>query len=108
LRPTGPTPVVRSDNGLIYQSRRFRSACRDYRLRQEFITPYTPEQNGIVERFFRSLKEECVWQHLFRDFGEARREITAWFRWYNTQRPHQALGYRSPTEWRAQQHTQVA
>ena len=65
LRPPGPTPVVRSDNGLIFQSRRFRAACRDYRLRQEFITPYTPEQNGLIERFFRSLKEECVWQHNF-------------------------------------------
>jgi putative transposase len=108
LRPTGPTPVVRSDNGLIYQSRRFRAACRDYRLRQEFITPYTPEQNGIVERFCRSLKEESVWQHVFRDFAEARREITAWIRWYNIERPHQALGYRSPTEWRAEQCTQVA
>ena len=68
---------------MIYQSRRFRPACRDYRLRQELITPYTPEQNGIVERFFRSLKEECVWQHVFPDFTEARREITAWIRWYN-------------------------
>ena len=28
LRPTGETPVVRSDNGLIFQSRRFRAACR--------------------------------------------------------------------------------
>jgi putative transposase len=46
LRPQGRTPVIRSDNGLIFQSRRFRAACRDYRLRQEFITPYTPEQNG--------------------------------------------------------------
>jgi putative transposase len=108
LRPTGPTPVVRSDNGLIYQSRRFRAAYRDYRLPQEFITPYTPEQNGIVERFFRSLKEECVWQHVFRDFAEARREITTWIHWYNTERPHQALGYRSPVEWRAQQLTLVA
>ena len=45
LRPDSMTPVVRSDNGLIFQSRRFR-AYRDYRLRQEFITPYTPEQNG--------------------------------------------------------------
>ena len=52
LRPTGMRPVIRSDNGLIYQSRRFRAACRDYRLHQEFITPYTPEQNGIIERFF--------------------------------------------------------
>lgn len=108
LRPTGPTPVVRSDNGLIYQSRRFRPACRDYRLGQEFITPYTPEQNGIVERFFRSLKEECAWQHVFRNFAEARHEITAWIRGYNIERPHQALGYRSPTEWRAQQCTQGA
>jgi putative transposase len=48
LRPEGSTPVIRSDNGLIFQSRRFRAACRDYRLRQEFITPYTPEQNGLV------------------------------------------------------------
>ena len=65
--------MVRSDNGLIFQSRRFRAACRDYRLRQEFITPYTPEQNGIVERFFRSLKEECVWQHNFGDFARSPR-----------------------------------
>jgi putative transposase len=60
LRPVG-APVLRSENGLIFQSRRFRQACRDYRLQQEFITPYTPEQNGMIERFFRSLKEVCVW-----------------------------------------------
>jgi hypothetical protein len=34
---------------------------------------YTPEQNDIVERFFRSLKGECVWQHNFHSFTEARR-----------------------------------
>lgn len=60
LRPVQQTPVIRSDNGLIFQSRRFREACRFYRLKQEYITPYTPEQNGMIERFFRSLKEECV------------------------------------------------
>ena len=108
LRPMGPTPVVRSDNGLIYQSRRFRAACRDYRLAQEFITPYTPEQNGIIERFFRSAKEECVWQHNFLSFEHARRELSAWIRWYNEARPHQALGYRSPREFRAHEATQVA
>jgi putative transposase len=94
LRPAGATPVVRSDNGLIYQSRRFRAACRDYRLTQEFITPYTLEQNGIIERFFRSLKEECVRQHNFTSFDHARRELTAWIRWYNKERPirHWAIG----------------
>jgi len=53
----------------------------DYRLTQEFITPYTPEQNGIIERFFRSLKEERVWQHNFTSLDHARRELTAWMRW---------------------------
>jgi Integrase core domain len=38
----------------------------------------TAEANGIVERFFRSLKEECVWQHNFNDFAEARAAITKW------------------------------
>ncbi|OQW35056.1 MAG: hypothetical protein A4E19_01660 [Nitrospira sp. SG-bin1] len=33
LRPV-EAPVLRSDNGLIFQSRRFRQACRDYRLQQ--------------------------------------------------------------------------
>jgi putative transposase len=108
LRPKGDTPVVRSDNGLIFQSRRFRAACRQYNLTQEFITPYTPEQNGIIERFFRSLKEECVWQHNFNSFAEAKRVITEWIDWYNTERPHQALGYRSPKEFRDQQSCQVA
>lgn len=108
LRPSGPTPTVRSDNGLIYQSRRFRGACRDYRLRQEFITPYTPEQNGLIERFFRSLKEECVWQHNFPDFTAARRAIGTWIRWYNEGRPHQALGYQSPQQFRAHEAGAVA
>lgn len=74
-RPDGETPVVRSDNGLVLQSRRFREGCRDYRLKQEFIRPYAPEQNGMIERFFRSLKEECVWIRLFQNFAEAERAI---------------------------------
>ena len=108
LRPGGTPPVLRSDNGLIFQSRRFRQACRDYRLQQEFITPYTPEQNGLIERFFRSLKEECVWQQHFESFEEARQHITQWVRWYNEERPHQALRYRSPRQFRQEQHAQVA
>jgi putative transposase len=108
LRPQGQTPVVRSDNGLVFQSRRFRAACRDYRLRQEFIRPYTPEQNGMIERFFRSLKEECVWIRSFRSFREAQRAIDRWIGWYNEGRPHQALGYLSPKQYRAQQLNLVA
>ena len=108
VRPTGDTPMIRSDNGLVFTSRRFREACQFYRLSQEFITPYTPEQNGLIERFFRSLKEECVWQHNFSDFEEARRAIREWISWYNEGRPHQALGYLAPARYRQQQVLSVA
>lgn len=103
LRPTGETPVLRSDNGLVFLSRRFREACTFYRLTQEYITPYTPEQNGLIERFFRSFKEECVWQQNFSSFAEACRAVRAWLEWYNSERPHQALGYLSPHEYRAKE-----
>lgn len=108
LRPKHVMPQLRSDNGLVFQSRRFRSTCRDYKGSQEFITPYTPEQNGMIERFFRSLKEECVCQHSFADFKAANRIINRWLAWYNHERPHQSLGYKSPTEFRAQKLQPVA
>lgn len=78
------------------------------RLRQEFIRPYTHEQNGIVERFLRSPKEECAWYHNFGNFAEARMAITQWIHWYNAERPHQALGYRRPRRFRALQPKLVA
>jgi putative transposase len=84
---------VRRDNGLVFQSRRFCRACKGYLLRQEFITPYTPEPNGVIERFFRSLKEECAWQHSFASYREVRRTIAQWIEWYNAERPirHSAI-----------------
>jgi putative transposase len=107
LRPRGQVPVVRSDNGLVFTSRRFRAALRNYRLSQQFITPYTPEQNGVIERFFRSLKEECVWQHNFEGFSEARQAIRRWIEHYNQERPHQSLGYLSPRQYRERQQVQL-
>ena len=74
----------------------------------EDLTLYTPEPNLIVERFFRSLKEECVWQHNFGTFTEARAAIPQWIQWYNAERPYQALGYRSPRQFRALQPKLVA
>ena len=47
-------------------------------------------------------------QHKFLSFEHARRELSAWIRRYNEARPHQALGYRSPREFRAHESTQVA
>jgi putative transposase len=59
----GPVPapfLLRSDNGLVFTSRSYTALVRSYGLRQEFITPHTPEQNGLVERVIQTLKEQCA------------------------------------------------
>lgn len=85
LRPRGRTPVVRSDNGLTFRSRRFRPACWAYLLRREFITPDAPEENGVIERFFRSLQEEAAWQYSVANSREARRTIARWIDCHNAE-----------------------
>ncbi len=49
-----------------------------------------------MEWFIRSLKEECNWPHRLKSLSHARRVIGAWIRYYNTGRPHQALGDKAP------------
>ena len=78
---------LRCDSGLVFTSRRYTATVAAYGLMQEFITPYTPEQSGVVERFIRSLKEECAWQHRFESNSHARDVIGCWMRHYNTVRP---------------------
>ncbi len=92
--------VIRSDNGLVFGSKRFHETVNKYKLQQEYITPYTPEQNGMIERFFRSFKEECVWQQSLTTFDEAYNKIADWIDHYNNDRPHSALGYATPAEFR--------
>jgi putative transposase len=75
---------------------------------QEFITPYTPEQNAISERYFLILKEECVWQQMFQAFEEVRRIIRDWVHRYNHGRPHCPLAYQNLIQHRAQQSIHVA
>lgn len=101
-------PVLRSDNGKVFTSKAFTACSKQYGLAQEFITPYTPQQNGMIERFFRSLKEECIWLHNFETYEQAKEIIEEWVCFYNTQRPHQSLGYLSPAEHRAQHSQKVA
>jgi putative transposase len=94
-----PTPfLLRSDNGLVFTSRNYTRLVRSYGLRQEFITPHCPQQNGMVERLIRTLKEQCVHRHRFETLQHAMRVIGDWIHFYNHRRPHQALGMKTPAE----------
>jgi putative transposase len=90
--------LLRSDNGLVFTSRSYTALVRSYGLKQEFITPHCPQQNGMIERVIRTLKEQCVHRHRFETLQHASRVIGDWIGFYNTRRPHQALGMKTPAE----------
>jgi putative transposase len=96
----GESLTLRSDNGLVFGAKVFTRIARAWGIRQEFITPYTPEQNGMIERFFLSLKEECVWLNNFPDKDTAFEKISRWIDVYHRERPHSALGYLTPYEFK--------
>ena len=52
--------------------------------------------NVFVERLWRSVKYEEVFLHDYQDVAESHRGLGRYFRFYNGERPHQALGYRTP------------
>lgn len=99
LHGAPPGLALRHDNGLVFGSRLYSSTVRRYGLRQEYIAPYTPEQNGLCERFIRTLKEQCVWLHRFSSLQHARSVIANWIIQYNSIRPHQSLDYLSPIQY---------
>jgi transposase InsO family protein len=54
-----------------------------------------------MERFIRTLKEQCLYLHRFESLAEARRIIAEFIRRYNTQWLIERLGHRSPPDVRA-------
>ena len=93
------TPIIlRSDNGLVFTSQSFSKSVKDYNFEQEFITPYTLEQNGMIERIFRTIKEECIWNYNFTSLKEANDIIENWIHFYNRERKHSAIKYKTPVE----------
>jgi putative transposase len=52
--------------------------------------------NVFIERLWRSLKYELIYLKAFEDGIHLKQEVSKWFNWYNDERPHQALQYRTP------------
>jgi putative transposase len=90
--------LLRSDNGLVFTSQKYTALVRSYGLKQEFITPHCPQQNGMVERVIRTLKEQCVHRQRFDSIQHATRAVSDWISFYNHRRPHQALDMKTPAE----------
>ncbi len=67
-----------------------------------YIKPGSPWQNADSESFNGRLRDECLNLEWFRNLQEAKGVIEQWRRYYNEERPHSSLGYRTPREFRRQ------
>jgi putative transposase len=100
---SSPGLALRTDNSPQMTSRRFKRALEACEITHERTGYNNPDGDAYIERFFRTLKEEEVWLHDYASFAEASEAIARFIAYYNAERPHQALGYLSPQEFRAQQ-----
>ena len=101
VRRGRPVTVV-SDNGTEFTSMAILRWSQDRQIDWHYIAPGKPMQNGFIESFNGSFRDECLNETLFSSLAEARHRITAWKEDYNTQRPHSSLGNLTPNEFAAQ------
>lgn len=97
-RQRGTPQFLRSDNGPEMSSRHYLAWCAERKIGTIHIQPGKPTQNGHVESFHGRLRDECLNASWFWNLWDARRKIGRWREEYNRQRPHSALGYRTPEE----------
>jgi putative transposase len=93
--------VVRSDNGSQPCSKRFVEYLAQVGVRGQYTGYNAPDDNAYVERAIRTVKEEEIWPNLYDSLSEARAAIEGYVQYYNKERIHSALDYRTPNEFAA-------
>ena len=80
-----------TDNAWAYRYS-LRELCAAAGIKQVFIRPHCPWQNGKVERLNRTLLTEWAYRRVFLTNDERSAALAPWLEYYNTQRRHSALG----------------
>jgi putative transposase len=94
----GSPEIFNSDQGVQFTSAAFTGvlAASGVRISMDGKGRYL--DNIFIERLWRSLKYEDIYIKAYASVPEARRGIGGWLSFYNDERLHQALGYRTPCE----------
>ena len=90
--------IFNSDQGVQFTARAFTSTLKQAAVQISMDGRGRCYDNIFIERLWRSLKYELIYLNAFDDGHHLSREVTTWFHWYNRQRPHQSLNYRTPDE----------
>ncbi|MFC0512544.1 IS3 family transposase, partial [Asaia spathodeae] len=94
----GVPEIFNTDQGSQFTTPRFTEVLEAREIRISMDGRGRWLDNVFIERLWRSLKYECVYLHAFETGSELRAGLAAWIAHYNGQRPHSALGGRTPGE----------
>jgi putative transposase len=89
---------LRHDHGSQYTARAFQSDIKYAGLVSTPAFVGEPQCNGVIERFFRTLREQCLWINRFNNIEEAKEIIGGFITAYNEKWILHRLGYRTPIE----------
>jgi len=87
---------VLTDNGGAYRSHAFAHACRALNIKHAFTRPFRPQTNGKAERFIQTCLREWAYVRTYANSAERTAWLPAFLAYYNSRRPHSALGYKPP------------
>ena len=90
-------PIIQSDNGSAFIAMEFKLVMKENRMTHKLIRPHTPEQNAIVERANKTMREELV-PMILMDYEKAKSEISRIVYRYNNERRHSSLQYLTPVQ----------
>ena len=110
-RQPPPGLVHHSDRGVQYACGDYVRVLSKYQMIPSMSRPANPYDNASCESFMKTLKREEIYAQDYRDREHLRSNLEAFIeQYYNRQRLHSALGYRSPEEFEreAQCHTAAA
>lgn len=95
-----PVRTVQTDNGSEFLGV-FDDYLQEKGIVHQWIYPRSPRINGVVERFNRTLQEECLYRmdELVYDHEASEKKLDAYLFWYNTKRPHHSLKLKTPVEY---------
>ena len=94
----GRPEIFNTDQGSQFTSEAFTGLLKQQGIQISMDGKGSYRDNLFVERLWRSVKYEEVYLRAYQDGRDARIRIGEYLRFYNTQRPHQALEYRTPAE----------
>jgi putative transposase len=94
----GTPEIFNTDQGSQFTSEAFTRLLEQHNIRISMDGKGSYNDNLFVERLWRTVKYEEVYLKAYQHGKDARYSLDRYFRFYNTQRPHQSLDYRTPAE----------